>query len=475
MINISKNLRRLRVDASLTQEELASAISVTRQTVSSWETGRTQPDLDMLVSLASALGVDTEEIIYGRKNKVGLEGTKKDRNVFIIVLTVMGSLMTVAGLIMIFAAVWDKLGSIKNVFALIPLLCGFAFTCFVKIKGKTSIPFTEGAGTGWIAGFVASGLLICSQLSVNLETADILVLGIIGTVPVVLITQSVVPFGFYLYLISHLGIHFMTESSMGGVLLSGAVFAALLAAGIIYYLRIYKPADFRRKILFLMLLAAGCTGFCVFAFSVSFCINDDFNEFFAALMFASAVSAHLLFLKDKIAAVKTEKPAFVLLTLSGMIYPFAFDDSTFYSEGTAAYVFFFGIFAVAFLAAFFSSRDKKSVIDIVSAGLCALQGIMVMIWSVSGIDSDRFVPASLIAAVAISLLVTVSGIKTESLARANYGMVSGCALVWCVLISQDYNPAIMGLGIAATGICLLLINRSLIKKMKKEEGAEEAK
>ena len=64
---IGTNLRRLRVRAGLTQDALAGMLHVTRQTVSSWEIGRTEPDLDTLLALAEALHCDATELIYGVK------------------------------------------------------------------------------------------------------------------------------------------------------------------------------------------------------------------------------------------------------------------------------------------------------------------------------------------------------------------------------------------------------------------------
>ena len=46
-----KNLKRLRKERNLKQEDLAQRLHVTRQTVSGWETGRRQPDLDTLKEL----------------------------------------------------------------------------------------------------------------------------------------------------------------------------------------------------------------------------------------------------------------------------------------------------------------------------------------------------------------------------------------------------------------------------------------
>ena len=50
----------------MSQEQLAQKIHVTRQAVSNWETGRSQPDLDMLETLASAFGTDILVVIYGQ-------------------------------------------------------------------------------------------------------------------------------------------------------------------------------------------------------------------------------------------------------------------------------------------------------------------------------------------------------------------------------------------------------------------------
>lgn len=67
MNSFPNNLKRLRKARNLKQEELAERLSVTRQTVSGWETGRRQPDLDTLKSLAEALDADIHELIYGQR------------------------------------------------------------------------------------------------------------------------------------------------------------------------------------------------------------------------------------------------------------------------------------------------------------------------------------------------------------------------------------------------------------------------
>lgn len=53
---VAKNLKRLRKQTGLTQEELAEKLHVTRQAVSSWETAKTQPDIETLTALAGPWG-----------------------------------------------------------------------------------------------------------------------------------------------------------------------------------------------------------------------------------------------------------------------------------------------------------------------------------------------------------------------------------------------------------------------------------
>ena len=64
MSDFSSNLRRLRKRTGLSQDALAEKLSVTRQTVSSWERGNSYPDLDMLVHISDALATDPNELLY---------------------------------------------------------------------------------------------------------------------------------------------------------------------------------------------------------------------------------------------------------------------------------------------------------------------------------------------------------------------------------------------------------------------------
>lgn len=60
---VSKNIRVLRKKNSLTQDQLANKMDVTKQTISNWETGSKLPRLDKIQKLASIFNVDQHTLI----------------------------------------------------------------------------------------------------------------------------------------------------------------------------------------------------------------------------------------------------------------------------------------------------------------------------------------------------------------------------------------------------------------------------
>ena len=66
---IKDNLKALRNIRGLSQNEVAEALNVTRQTISSYETGRTEPDLEMLKEFADLYKADINDILYGSNHQ----------------------------------------------------------------------------------------------------------------------------------------------------------------------------------------------------------------------------------------------------------------------------------------------------------------------------------------------------------------------------------------------------------------------
>ena len=65
-MEFGNKLYELRKEKGLSQEELASQLEVTRQTVSKWELGDSTPDLDKLVLLAELFEISLDELVLGK-------------------------------------------------------------------------------------------------------------------------------------------------------------------------------------------------------------------------------------------------------------------------------------------------------------------------------------------------------------------------------------------------------------------------
>lgn len=63
MNKFSQKLKELRLEAHLSQAELAQKMGVGQNTVSTWELGARQPDYDTLIKLAKYFEVSTDYLL----------------------------------------------------------------------------------------------------------------------------------------------------------------------------------------------------------------------------------------------------------------------------------------------------------------------------------------------------------------------------------------------------------------------------
>lgn len=94
-MSIANNLRQLRLNSGMTQEQVAEKIGLTRQALSSYESGRTRPDIDMLLRLSEVYGTDIDGVVYGQDRALKSLRIIKTVSLFlygaIAVLTVISS------------------------------------------------------------------------------------------------------------------------------------------------------------------------------------------------------------------------------------------------------------------------------------------------------------------------------------------------------------------------------------------------
>lgn len=131
-MEFNEQIKRLRKENNLTQEEMAKKLNVTRQAISNWENNRNLPDFEMIILIAKTFGVSLDELILGDKkmNKVEQtlinDGKRTRAKKFNMVTTIIASVFIILGIIFflisaISVSYIDRSGVLHENFFLVPL------------------------------------------------------------------------------------------------------------------------------------------------------------------------------------------------------------------------------------------------------------------------------------------------------------------------------------------------------------------
>ena len=106
--SISKNIKRLRQQTGMTQEQMAEKLFVTRQTVSLWENGKTQPDIQTLERIAECFGVELMTVLYGNSLPKSEEEQRKEALIrwLVIVIAVYAGFIALDLCLFLFPPIW---------------------------------------------------------------------------------------------------------------------------------------------------------------------------------------------------------------------------------------------------------------------------------------------------------------------------------------------------------------------------------
>ncbi len=108
--NIASNIAKLRINAKLTQAELAERLSYSDKSISKWERAESVPDIYVLNAIADMFGVTVDYLLQEHKpeEKVLTKNEVKNRNRKIItVISLLGILLLVT---VISTSVWAAIG-----------------------------------------------------------------------------------------------------------------------------------------------------------------------------------------------------------------------------------------------------------------------------------------------------------------------------------------------------------------------------
>jgi len=92
-MNLGTQIKKYRVEFSLSQDELAEKLFVTRQSISNWENDKTYPDIKSLVLMSEVFFVSLDELVKGDMEIMKKEISEQDREQFKKEDRVLGVLM----------------------------------------------------------------------------------------------------------------------------------------------------------------------------------------------------------------------------------------------------------------------------------------------------------------------------------------------------------------------------------------------
>ena len=173
MTNIGKNISSARKKLGITQEGLAEKLNVTRQAVSNWENGKSEPDIETVSKLSEIFGISSDELISDFP-----EEEKKPRSViksrlilsavffiiaffsFLIIILFKSFAETdinnIAQTALLTVRICRPVLCISGVFGILLLISSFKNICIKNPLAKKSLLFAGAIGLGI---FLISGLI----------------------------------------------------------------------------------------------------------------------------------------------------------------------------------------------------------------------------------------------------------------------------------------------------------------------------
>ena len=129
-MNFSDKIKKIRKENSLTQEELAKKLNVSRQAIAKWESNKGLPDIANLVTISSLFDISLDELIVDDvkiKNKIISDSSSKKWHLLVIIY-----LIAIIGYIFYFHFVY----SIFMIGFLIATIFMLVFELIIFVKEK---------------------------------------------------------------------------------------------------------------------------------------------------------------------------------------------------------------------------------------------------------------------------------------------------------------------------------------------------
>lgn len=143
-MNFGMQIKNIRTERVLTQEQFAEKLNVTRQAVSNWENDRNLPDIEMLFIIASTFHISLDNLILGGSNmnnmaeKLIQDGSDNKRAKYDLITTCIGAGMILIGAVLVVLKglsvdYIDASGILHENFFLLPVAALFVLAGFITV------------------------------------------------------------------------------------------------------------------------------------------------------------------------------------------------------------------------------------------------------------------------------------------------------------------------------------------------------
>lgn len=464
MSKISKNIRQLRKERGMTQDELAEKLFVTRQAVSSWENDRTQPDVHMLGRLREIFGVSIEELLYGEKRNTALELEKPDyTSSLVTAFSVLGAILTGAGLVMVFVFSWERLPKlIKGALCFLPLLLGQTAGAFVLAKKKEKKPWREGASVLWMVGIISSTLLCYSFFNFRISEYVTYAVMAVMILPVMFLLKSVAALPVFYFTgawacfsLGDYNLFVVTVKEILFQTAAGALLLSVLLSGVYFTRKLRKnePKSVSSRVAEWITAVAIPVATTVYVALV----NPNYNIWICWLS-AVVLSYYIIGQRLKESVASFGVLGFIGTVLLSGYYGIAFDFSDacdFSFRGLVTAVA--GIALVVGAAVFVKGRFERKT-QLASAAVFLIMQIVYAF--------DPKFTLTFFSLAFFSLMIA-EGAMIKKLIPMNTGFIGFLYLVVCWIIESDLDTLTIGLILIACGGALLGANVAIVKSKKK--------
>lgn len=144
-MDFGKQMRDIRRERNLTQDQVAETLCVSRQAVSNWENNKNLPDIEQLIAISQNFGVTLDELILGEndmkntetmREKLIRDGSINQRMRYTRTMVIVGAVLLAIGAALLIikgmsVEYIDEDGMLHENFFLIPIAMLFILSSVV--------------------------------------------------------------------------------------------------------------------------------------------------------------------------------------------------------------------------------------------------------------------------------------------------------------------------------------------------------